>query len=110
MFIIYYLWNKIEEKCKVYLFYNQNCDQSIDDESKKIKTFMDEWIKVENKLKNTNINPIRINIEEPENIKLKKNFNVEKTPTIVKVFNNGIRDVYKGTMEYTHIMEWIYFE
>ena len=100
LIIIYCLWNQANEKCKIYLFYKPDCD--------KCKDLKLDWEKIENKLKSTTINPIRINISEPENIKLKKNFNIEKVPSVVKVFNNGIRNVFKGTNNYDDIMEWIY--
>ena len=100
LIIIYYLWNQTNETCKIYLFYKPDCT--------KCKDLNIDWEKIENKLKNTTISPIRINISEPENIKLKKNFNIEKVPSLVKVFNNGIRNVFNGNNNYNDIMEWIY--
>ena len=100
LIIIYYLWNQTSEKCKIYLFYKPDCT--------KCKDLNIDWAKIENKLKNTTISPIQINISEPENIKLKKNFNIEKVPSLVKVFNNGIRNVFNGNNNYNDIMEWIY--
>ena len=98
--IIYYLWNPHVETCKIYLFHKPSC--------KYCKEIEPEWVKLENKLKNTSLTPIRIDINEPENIKLKKNFKVETVPHIVKVFNNGIRNKFKGTNTYDDIIEWIY--
>jgi hypothetical protein len=100
LIVIYYLWNQTNETCKIYLFYKPDCD--------KCKDLKLDWAKIENKLKNTTLSPIQINISEPENIKLKKNFNIEKVPSVVKVFNNGIRIVFNGNNNYNDIMEWIY--
>ena len=100
IFAVYYLWNQTNETCKIYWFHKNEC--------KYCKEMENDWEMAENKLLSTSIKMIRIDANEPQNKKMRANFNIETVPHIVKVFPDGTRSVYKGKRKCNDIIEWAY--
>ena len=98
--VVYYLWNQTIETCKIYWFHKTEC--------KFCNEMEHEWGLVENKLRNTSIKIIRIDVNEPQNKKMRANFKIDTVPHIVKVFPDGTRSVYKGNRTCSDITEWAY--
>ena len=97
--IIYYLWNQ-NECLKVYYFMRDDC--------KFCKEMKDEWSKVETEIQNTKILCKKININDAKYKNIKDNFNFKTVPHIVKIYNDGTRDVFEGDRTSTEIIAWIY--
>jgi hypothetical protein len=97
--LVYYLWNQ-SNNLKVYYFMKPEC--------KYCNEMADEWKTVENKLSGSGITCKRIDITEPRYKKIKDNFNFKTVPHIVKINNNGIRDVFDGNRKSDEIITWIY--
>ena len=99
LLLVYYLWNQ-SNNLKVYYFMKPEC--------KYCKEMADEWEKVENKLCSSGITYKCIDITEPRYKKIKDNFNFKTVPHIVKINNNGTRDVFDGKRKSDEIIAWIY--
>lgn len=97
--LTYYLHNS-KSPLKVYWFHRPGCPHCDNME--------DEWSGVEKSLQSSCIRVKRINTEEPKNAALKKNFNIDSVPQIIKIKSNGMRYKYEGERKTKNILEWIY--
>ena len=97
--IVYYLWSNMSNN-KLYYFYKNNCTDCKDMES--------DWCVVENEVNKIKIKCEKIDIDNPKNKKMADNFNITKTPSIVIVETNGIRNNYKGQYKNKDILSWVY--
>jgi hypothetical protein len=100
--IIYFLCDKIQKhqtESKIYWFCNK--------ESKNYKESKDTWLMVKKKLKGNYIKK-EIDISDPQNVKICKNFNVTNTPKLIKLDCDGNRFIYTDKFELKKILEWLY--
>jgi glutaredoxin len=97
--IIYYLWNQ-NKSLKIYYFMRDDCKYCIE--------MKDAWDKVELKLQNSRILCKKININEPKYKNIKDNFNFKTVPHIVKIYNDGTRNVFEGERTGDEIIAWAY--
>jgi glutaredoxin len=67
-----------------------------------------EWNKVENKLCASGIIYKTIDITDSKHKYLKDNFEFKTVPYIVKINNNGTREVFDGERKCDDIIGWIY--
>jgi hypothetical protein len=99
---VYCLYNKAYG-LKVYWFNRPDCGHCTEMEP--------EWGALEKKLNSGVLVPntcTRININDPKNKKISKNFDVEGVPHIVKVDCDGCRHVYSGPRKCDDMLAWIY--
>ena len=96
--LVYYLFNN-KSNLKVYWFHRPGCPHCDNME--------DEWAGVETKLQGS-IETKRIDISDPKYAIIKKNFNIETVPQIIKIKSNGLRINYEGARKTKDILEWVY--
>jgi len=97
--LIYYLYNNKESQ-KVYWFYKPGCPYCDEMES--------EWENVEKKLQGSCITLRRINTADPKHGTVKKNFDIDTVPQIIKIKSNGMRYKYEGERKTDDIISWIH--
>lgn len=70
-----------------------------------------EWDKFESSAVFTVFPPIeakKININEPQNATMAENYEVQGVPFIVKLDNDGVRNIYNGSRTSEDIFRWAY--
>jgi thiol-disulfide isomerase/thioredoxin len=82
---------------KVYYFYKPGCPYC--------EEMNDEWNKFE--LQNLlSVRAIKVNINNPKNYALKKQYNVQLVPTIIKIVN-GSPYIYNGPRTAKDLSSWV---
>ena len=97
--ILWYTY-KIQNSVTVYFFQRPDCTYC-----NKMK---DEWNEVTKSLRFSGISIKNIDINNPKHSKLHDNFEVKSVPHVVKLYPNGIRDIYNGDRNKYDILKWIY--
>jgi hypothetical protein len=97
--LVYYLFNS-KNTIKVYWFHRPGCTHCDNMES--------EWEGVERILQGSCIETKRINTGESKYASVKKNFNIDTVPQIIKIKPNGMRYKYEGKRTTDDIVAWIH--
>ena len=66
-----------------------------------------EWDGVEDIMRGTKVNTVKVDISKPSSKKIVKDFNIVGVPEIVKVDKFGTKTRYHGDRKTEKIVEWI---